>query len=66
MEKSKESYVLLTDKESYFVEYLLKQLILSDSITQAMTFENHDSAIKFKLMLFESCNLKCSVNTYIK
>ena len=60
-----DSYVLLVQDGTYFVEYLLNELILSDSITEAMTFDNYDTAIKFKQMLHERCKLNCSVNTYI-
>lgn len=65
MENEDNNYVLLTDKATYFVEYLLNQLILSDSITEAMTFADYDTAYKFKEMLLTSCQLKCSINTYI-
>lgn len=61
-----DSYILLTQGGTYFVEYLLNELILSDSMTEAMTFDNYDTALKFKQHLFERCNLNCSVNTYIQ
>tara|TARA_R110002020_G_scaffold83213_6_gene206195 strand:+ start:740 stop:943 length:204 start_codon:yes stop_codon:yes gene_type:complete len=60
-----ESYVLLVKNGTYFVEYLLHELVLSDSITEAMTFDDSETAHKFKQMLFERCKLDCSVNTYI-
>ena len=59
-------YVIFTPDEKYVVEYLLKQLILSESITEALTFDNQESAIGFKKMLVQNCNLECSVNTYIE
>lgn len=59
-------YVLLTSSETYFKEYLLGHLILCTSITDAMIFKELDVAIKFKNMLFEHCQLICSVNTYIE
>lgn len=59
-------YILLTEQYTYFVEYLLNQLILSNSISEAMVFEDKETALKFRDMLFTCCNLKCSVNTYIK
>lgn len=59
-------YVLLTDKDTYFVEYLLNQLVLSDSITEAMKFDNEITALKFKEMLYHICGLKCSINTFIE
>lgn len=58
-------YVLLSDKECYFVEYLMGQLILSQSISEAMKFDNEEIALKFKQFLFEQFNIKCSVNTFI-
>lgn len=58
-------YVLLTNKENYFVEYLLNSLILSDSIEEAMKFEDFETANKFKLMLFQNCKLVTSINTFI-
>jgi hypothetical protein len=61
-----ERYVLLTSEETYFVEYLLNQLILSQSISQAMVFDNYDTAQRFKSMLYVNCQLNCSVNTYIE
>lgn len=60
-----EKYVLLTPEGTYFVEYLLNQLILSDSITHAMVFNDRDTAVRFKHMLLINCNLDCSINTYI-
>jgi hypothetical protein len=59
-------YVLLTNKENYFVEYLLESLILSDSIEEAMIFTDFETANKFKKMLFQTCELVTSVNTYLK
>jgi hypothetical protein len=59
------SYVLLTADETYVVEYLLQQLILSESISEAMVFDDMELALKFKKMLWECCGLQCSVNTYI-
>ena len=62
---NQEKYVLYTDDERYFVEFLLKQLVLSSSITEAMIFDDIIMAKKFKEMLREKCRLECSVNTYI-
>jgi hypothetical protein len=59
-------YVLLTNKNNYFVEYLLSSLILSDSIEEAMKFDDAELANKFKIMLFETCQLITSVNTFIE
>lgn len=59
-------YILLTAKENYFVEYLFNSLIISDSITEAMIFEDIEQAKKFKQMLQEQCKLKTSISTFIK
>lgn len=59
-------YILLTVKENYFVEYLFNSLIISDSITEAMIFEDIEQAKKFKQMLQEQCKLKTSISTFIK
>lgn len=61
-----EKYVLYTSDEKYFVEYLLKQLVLSRSVTEAMVFDDFITAQKFKEMLREKCKAECSVNTYIE
>ena len=57
--------VLLTEQETYFVEYLLGSLILSSSISEAMVFDDYSTASKFRDMLKDVCNTKCSINTYI-
>ncbi|MCL5244265.1 hypothetical protein M4I21_00485 [Cellulophaga sp. 20_2_10] len=59
-------FVLFTAENKYVVEYLLQQLILSDSITEALIFDNYDLAIGFRKMLVKNCNLDCSINTYIE
>ena len=48
-------YILLTEQYTYFVEYLLNQLILSNSISEAMVFEDKETALKFRDMLFSAC-----------
>ena len=58
-------YVLLTDEETYFVEYLIGELVVSKSISEAMKFNDEHLALKFKKMLHNSCKLITSVNTYI-
>lgn len=58
-------YVLLTEDQTYFVEYLLGELVLSNSISEAMKFSDEHLALKFKQMLHHSCKLVTSVNTYI-
>jgi len=59
-------YVLLTEDQNYFVEYLIGELVLSQSITEAMKFEDEKLALRFKQMLHNSCELITSVNTYIQ
>jgi len=58
-------YLLLTIHNTYFVEFLCNQLILSSSIDQAMIFDDNHTAQKFKTMLWQVCNLETSVNTFI-
>lgn len=57
--------VLLTKEGTYFVEYLLGQLVLSNSISEAMIFNDYSTASKFKDMLIAQCDTFCSINTYI-
>ena len=59
-------YVLLTPQDSYFVEYLIGTLVLSNSIYEAMIFEDLDTAQKFKEMLLITCELQTSVSTFIR
>lgn len=59
-------YVLLTLEENYFVEYLIGILVISSSISEAMIFEDLETAVKFKEMLINTCELKTSVSTFIK
>lgn len=59
-------YVLLTNFNTYFVEYLLGYMALSKSIEDAMIFDDLDTAIKFKQMLYRVSKLETSVNTFIK
>lgn len=58
-------YVLHTTEGGYFVEYLLNYLVISNSITEAMVFEDLIIAKRFKQMLFETCQLKTIISTYI-
>ncbi len=58
-------YVLLTEDQNYFVEYLIGELVLSSSISEAMKFDDEHLALRFKQMLHSSCELVTSVNTYI-
>ena len=62
----KTEYVLFTHSNEYVVEYLLKQLVLSKSITEALTFDDFYVAMGFKDLLLKDCKLDCSVNTYIQ
>lgn len=59
-------YVLLTLQNTYFVEYLIGTLVLSDSIFNAMVFDDLDTAIKFKQMLLTTCDLNTSISTFIQ
>lgn len=59
-------YVLLTDDQNYFVEYLIGELVLSNSISEAMKFNDENLALRFKQMLHHTCSLVTSVNTYIQ
>ena len=59
-------YVLLTPEDNYFVEYLIGTLVLSRSICEAMIFEDLETAVKFKTMLFITCELQTSISTFIK
>jgi len=58
-------YVLLTNYNTYFVEYLFGELVLSNSIKEAMIFNDKSTALKFKTHLYENCDLVTSVNTFI-
>lgn len=58
-------YVLITHYNTYFVEFLIGELILSNSIEEAMIFDNLEMAFKFKEMLLNVCELKTSVSTFI-
>lgn len=59
-------HVLLTPEDKYFVEYLIGTLVLSNSICEAMIFEDLETAVKFKTMLFITCELQTSISTFIK
>ncbi len=69
MEKTKiminESYVLMTDQSLYFVEYLCNELVFSDTLSQAMIFNDLDVAGKFKDMLLEKCKVYTTINPII-
>ncbi len=60
-----EKYVLLTIQNTYFVEYLIGELVLSHSISEAMVFTSWIQATRFKEMLYEKCAINCSINTFI-
>ena len=59
-------YVLLTLQNTYFVEYLIGTLVVSNSIYDAMVFSDLDTALKFKKMLLITCELQTSISTFIK
>lgn len=60
-------YILTTTENHYFVEYLLEYLVVSDSISEAMVFEENEliTAKRFQQMLLEHCNIFFSINTFI-
>lgn len=43
-----EKFVLLTDPGTYFVEYLIRELVLSDSVSKAMVFDDREQAQMFR------------------
>ena len=59
-------YVLLTLDHNYFVEYLIGTLVISNSIFDAMVFDDLDTAVKFKKMLICTCDLQTSISTFIR
>lgn len=60
------NYVLQTQEGGYFVEYLLDYLVISNSITEAMIFDDLELARGFKKMLIETCDLNTIISTYIE
>ncbi|KAA2217448.1 hypothetical protein FEK29_09990 [Maribacter aurantiacus] len=62
---TKTNFVLLTESGSYFVEYLLGELVLSPSISEAWIFNDADIARKFQNRLFDTFKLYTSVNSFI-
>lgn len=58
-------YVLITDYDTYFVEFLIGTLVISESIDESMKFECLETAHKFRLMLLTVCQLKVTVSTFI-
>lgn len=63
---NQESYVLLSEFNTYFVEYLLGELVITDHISEAAVFKDQNQAKKFKEYLFEHCHMTFSVNTFIQ
>ena len=61
-----DTYVLLSEHDTYFVEYLLGELVISDHISEAAIFKCRDQAIKFKQYLYKHCKMSFSVNTFIQ
>ncbi len=59
-------FVLFTADHQYVVEYLFNQLVLSNSISEALIFESHALAIRFQKTLKADFKLQCSINTYIE
>ncbi|MDE3744060.1 hypothetical protein [Maribacter polysaccharolyticus] len=60
-----EQFVLMSAKGTYFVEFLIGTLVLSDSISEATIFDCPDQAHKFRDYLDENCEMEFSVNTFI-
>lgn len=60
-----QNYLLMTPEDNYFVEYLLGELVLSKSISEAMIFDSNEQANKFQKMLQELCNLETTISTFI-
>lgn len=66
MNLSNSEYVLMTNKDSYFVEYLLEYLVVSDSISEAMIFTDYFIAVRFQDMLLKKCKIQFNISTFIK
>lgn len=64
--ENKIKYVLQTNEDNYFVEFLLNYLVISNSITEAMIFDELEVANKFKNMLQENCQLNTMITTFIE
>ena len=58
-------YVLMTKNDSYFVEYLLAFLVVSDSISEAMIFNDIFTAKKFQEMLSNKCDIHFTISTFV-
>lgn len=59
-------YVLLSEDNNYFVEYLLGHLATSTSITKAKVFDDFYIADRFKILIYYKYKIKMSINTFIK
>ena len=57
-------YILLTETDTYFVEYLLGQLVFSTNVSEAKVFDDKTLAFKFRDLLLKK-KIVCSVNTFI-
>ncbi|MDP5060529.1 MAG: hypothetical protein NWP64_01285 [Maribacter sp.] len=62
---TKPNFVLLSENNTYYVEYLIGHLVLANSITEAVVFESQSHAIKFQKYLYQNCSVRFSVNTFI-
>lgn len=62
---SDSKYVLMTKNDSYFVEYLLDFLVVSDSISEAMIFNDFFTATRFQEMLSKKCDIHFNISTFI-
>ncbi|WP_157483840.1 hypothetical protein [Maribacter hydrothermalis] len=61
-----QNFVLLSEDNTYYVEYLIGHLVLANSITEAVIFDSQVQAVKFQKYLYKHCSIKFSVNTFIQ
>ena len=61
-----QNFVLLSENNTYYVEYLIGHLVLANSITEAVIFDSQAQAIKFQKYLYKHCSIQFSVNTFIQ
>lgn len=61
----KDQYVLFTKEETYLVEYLIGELVLTKSISEAKVFNDYDIALNIKTLILKDCKVECSINTFI-
>lgn len=59
-------YILINKKGQYLSEYLLGEIIFSNSMHHAMTFDDDFIAIEFKNRIKKEQNIDLIVQTFIK